>query len=143
MTLPQFHRPYLSAVALGDQQHWNAVVASFPVQPWYFFVYEAAFLGSRVNHPMLVVWKELLVKISDAVPEVDLHAVYRMDPGEGGKLTFPTLKAVWAPTAEEQENGLEAIFRMQDRAEMVGPRLKPVSSQKPRRLVFLSRHDMS
>ena len=48
-------------------------MASFPGQPWHFFVYEAAFLGSRVNHPMLVAWEESLVQISDALPEVVYH----------------------------------------------------------------------
>lgn len=136
VTLPQFHQPLMSAVALGGQQHWNAVVASFPVQPWYLFVYEATFIDSRMNHTMLVAWEESLLQIISSVPVVDHRAVYRVEPAGGGGLAFKEIDAVWAPTHEEDEAGIGAVFRLAGQTEAVAPDLTPVNANMSRVVVF-------
>ncbi|TFZ08954.1 hypothetical protein [Ramlibacter humi] len=136
VTLPQFHHPVLDAAASG-QQHWSAVVASFPLQPWwYLFVYEAKYLDTRINNTMLVSWEELLIRVLGSVPATDHRALYRVELGEAGDLVFKSVQALWAPSSSEAEACVGAVFRFDGNSELLGADLRPVSELERRSVVF-------
>lgn len=136
VTMPQFEVPGMTAMAGQGQKYWRALAAVFPVQPWYMFVFEAALLDARVNQTMLVAWEESLLDIIDGVPPEDRRAVYRLEPGAAGGLTFRTVQALWAPTAEEAARGIGAVLSIKGESDLVDPALHPVSTAHLRRLVF-------
>lgn len=136
VTFPHFHQPLLSAVALGGQQHWSAIAAHFREQQWYLFVYEAKYIDSRVNHTMLVAWEESLLTILRSVPNRDHRALYRASSEAKGTLVFKAVQKAWAPTLEEDEAGIGAVFEFVGQSEPVGPDLRPVPAKISRVLYF-------
>jgi len=136
VTMPQFEEPGMTAMAGEGQKYWRALAAVFPVEPWYLFVFEAALLDARVNQTMLVAWEESLLDIIDRVPPEDRRAIYRLEPSAAGGLTFRTVQALWAPTAEEAAQGIGAVLSIEGESDLLDPALHPVSKAHLRRLVF-------
>lgn len=136
VTMPQFEEPGMTALAGEGQKYWRALAAVFPVEPWYLFVFEAALLDARINQTMLVAWEESLIDIIDRVPPEDRRAVYRLEPCAAGGLTFRTIQALWAPTAEEAARGIGAVFGIEGESDLLDPSLRAVSKVHLRRLVF-------
>lgn len=126
----------MTVMAGEGQKYWRALAAVFPVEPWYLFVFEAPLLDARINQTMLVAWEESLLDIIDGVPPEDRRAVYRLDPGAAGGLTFRTIQALWAPTAEEAAQGIGAVLSIEGENDLLDPALHPVSKAHLRRLVF-------
>jgi hypothetical protein len=139
LTLPQFEEPGMSALAADGQKYWRAVLAEFPVEPWYLFIYTGRVADARVNLTMLVSWEESLVNIIELVPSGDRQAVYRADPTAAGELRFSAIRELWAPSPDEEQQGVGAVFVFDGSGTPTDPQLRPVSSEVPRRLVYRSR----
>lgn len=136
VTMPQFEVPGMTAMAGQGQKYWRALAAVFPVQPWYLFVFEAPLLDARINQTMLVAWEESLLELIERVPPEDRRELYRVEPCAAGGLTFKTVYALWAPTADEAAQGVGAVLGIEGESDLLDPNLRPVSKAHLRRQVF-------
>lgn len=135
-TLPQFEVSGMSALLAAGQKCWRAVLAEFPVEPWYLFVYEGEVADARVDLTMLVSWERSLLDVVDLVPVEDRRTVYRADPVPGGGLVVRKISELWAPSPEEELNGLSAVLALEGSSGLLDPRLRPVATDTQRRLVY-------
>lgn len=126
-------------VGAAGQRYWRAVTGTSVYQPWYLFVYEAQVADAKVPLTMLVAWEESLIDVIHLVPVEDRRAIYRVDPLGQGRLTFSDVRAIWAPTCDEGNEGITAVLALEGRSDLLDPHLRPVSREPQRRLVFEAR----
>jgi hypothetical protein len=129
----------MTAMAGSGQKYWRALAAMFPVEPWYLFTFEAKLLDARVNQTMLVAWEESLLDIIEGVPARDRRTLYRLQCGPAGTVTVRAVRALWAPTADEAGQGVSAVFGLEGESALRDSSMRPVSEQRPRRLIFRKR----
>jgi hypothetical protein len=135
-TLPQFEVSGMSAVVAAGQKCWRAVLAEFPVDPWYLFIYEGQVADTRVNLTMLVSWEESLLDIVELVPVEDRRSLYRADPLAGGGLVIREVTELWASAPAEGRNGVRAVLALEGSSELLDPSLRPVGTNTSRRLAY-------
>jgi hypothetical protein len=141
VTMPQFEQAEMSKMAGEGQKYWRAVTAAFPIEPWYLFAYVGQVADTRVNLTMLVAWEESLLDVIDLVPPQDRRHVYRVQCNRADGLTIREVRALWTPSPEESGDGVGAVLQLLGESQLLDPRLRPVSQDKPRRLVFRAFED--
>jgi hypothetical protein len=136
VTLPQFEEPTMTAMAGGGQHYWRALVAEFPVLPWYLFVRKGVVADATVDLVMLVAWEENLIDIITATPGPARGAVYRVDPSPSGELKFRGVRALWRASERGRSDGHMALLALEGAAKPMDSSLHPVEPEYVGELVY-------
>lgn len=136
VTRPQFKESTMTAMAAHGGTYWRAVVADFPVLPWYLFLHEGQVLDAQVNQVMLVAWEEDLAEAVHATPGRFRRAVYRVDPASDGGLQFREVDALWEASEQGRSNGFMALLALKGSPQPVDAFLHPVPPEYVGELVY-------
>lgn len=137
VTVPEFREAAMTAMAGNGNTYWRAVVADFPVLPWYLFVYKAQDPETRVNQVMLIAWEENLADFIDSVPEQDRGAVYRVDADPSCGLTIRHVRALWRASPLGNAEGLMALLALEGEGDAaLDSFLRPVCLEHVGELVY-------
>jgi hypothetical protein len=112
VTLTQFREPAMTAMAAHGGTYWRALVADFPVLPWYLFVRKERVLDAYVDQVVLVAWEETLVDLVEAAPPLERRAVYRVDPHPSEGLKFRQVTALWRASDRGNAEGFLALLAL-------------------------------
>lgn len=136
LTSRQFEEPGMTALAAKGQQYWRAVVAEFPVLPWYLFLHKGQVLDACVNQVMLVAWEESLIDIIEATPAPWRGVVYRVDPDPPRGLRFRVVSSLWRASEQGNSEGHLALVALEGASQPVDTFLQPVPPEHVGELVY-------
>lgn len=139
VTLPQYQEPGMTALAGHAETYWRALLADFPVLPWYLFLRESRVLDAYVNQVVLVAWEETLIELIEEAPLEATRAVYRVDPGPVGGLTFRVVSALWRASEQGNAQGFLAMLALESDPRPLDSFLHPVAPEHVGKLVYKAR----
>jgi hypothetical protein len=136
VTLPEFREPAMTAIAGRAGTYWRALIADFPVLPWYLFLRKSQVLDAYLDQVMLVAWEETLIDLIEAAPPAARRCVYRVDPTPSGGLTFRVVSALWRASEKGNAEGLLALLAVEGDSKPLDSFLHPVAPEHVGKLVY-------
>ena len=136
VTLPEFREPVMTRMADAAGTYWRALIADFPVLPWYLFLRKDRVLNAYVDQVVLVAWEETLVDLVEAAPPQARRAVYRVDPHPSKGLMFRQVTALWRASPRGNAEGFLAMLALDGASEPVDSFLHPVAPEHVGKLVY-------